>query len=264
MFLQLEVTGLRSGLRDLKVVAMLQEPAILIVEDDNRLCASLHKSLRSANYRPTEVRTLGEAWEALQRESYGLVLLDWVLPDGEGPQLLKRMRKKGLRVPVLLLTARDEVDDRVAGLDAGADDYLTKPFALAELLARIRTLLRRKVEVNRHLLQWGNLCLDVLNRRVSVNDEELILTPREFDLLSYLGRHGGEIVSRETLVREVWQAEGRFTSLDNVIDVHMANLRKKIRSICGSDPITTLRGVGYRMEAADYTSGGSISEKSNP
>lgn len=228
---------------------MSHQPAILLVEDDARLGANLRKSLRTADYRPTLVRTLAEASQRVDQESYALILLDWMLPDGSGPEWLGEWRERGMRAPVLLLTARSEVEDRVTGLDAGADDYLTKPFALPELLARIRTLLRRKEDSTRHLLEWGSLRLDLLNRKVSADGEDLFLTPREFDLLSYLGRHGGEIVSREMLVREVWQAEGRFTSLDNVIDVHIANLRKKIRAACGRDPITTLRGVGYRVEA---------------
>ncbi|MCH8473998.1 MAG: response regulator transcription factor [Opitutales bacterium] len=220
---------------------------ILIVEDDLRLGENLRKSLRREGYDPQLARNLAEGRELWQKQSFVLVVLDWMLPDGEGLTLLRELRANQQRVAVLLLTARDEIEDRVSGLDAGADDYLTKPFALPELLARLRTLLRRKTESQQNVFHWKSLQVDFLNRRAMAGTEEILLTPREFDLLSYLSRHCGEIVSRGMLVRDVWQAEGRFTSLDNVIDVHMTNLRKKLRQHLGEDPITTLRGVGFRL-----------------
>jgi two-component system copper resistance phosphate regulon response regulator CusR len=146
------------------------------------------------------------------------------------------------------LTARDEVEDRVKGLDSGADDYLTKPFAFSELLARIRTLLRRMAVTTEKILEFGSLRIDLITRKASCNLQPIELTPREFDLLAVLANPEGDTVSRETLSHDVWQKAGRFTSLDNVIDVHLTHLRKKLRASMGDDPIKTVRGVGYTFQ----------------
>ncbi|MCC5841280.1 MAG: response regulator transcription factor [Opitutales bacterium] len=228
----------------------MAEARILLVEDDRSLGQRLRKGLGQAGYAVHLAVDGQSALEALRAEAFDIAVLDWMLPDIDGIEVLRTLRAEGRRLPVIFLTARGEVDDRVDGLDAGADDYMTKPFALAELCARVRTLLRRGSATRERILEIGKLRIDLMANRVEVGGTPLDLTPREYSLLAFLALRQGDAVSRTTLTREVWQAENRFTSLDNVIDVHMANLRKKLRAACGHDPITTLRGVGYRMEAA--------------
>ena len=155
------------------------------------------------------------------------------------------IRARGTKTPVLLLTARDTIEDRVLGLDAGADDYLVKPFAFAELLARIRALLRRAGDTDTLRKQVGDVTLDVENRRVSRGAQEISLTPREFELLAYLVRHYGETVTRQMLAKDVWREPHRATPLDNVIDVHVAHLRRKLDEGRRVKLIHTVRGVGF-------------------
>jgi two-component system copper resistance phosphate regulon response regulator CusR len=219
---------------------------LLLVEDDPSLGRRLRLGLRQEGYEVVLARTGGEALEQDRQEAFALVILDGMLPDLDGLEVLRRLREGGRSIPVLMLTARGETEDRVRGLDAGADDYLVKPFALAELLARIRTLLRRTIGAREKRLAAGALTLDLVARRACWAGRPLDLTPKEFELASCLLNLGGEIASRQMLVREVWQAEGRFTSLDNVIDVHVANLRRKLREVAGADVVETVRGVGYR------------------
>jgi two-component system copper resistance phosphate regulon response regulator CusR len=173
-----------------------------------------------------------------------------MLPDVEGPELLAQIRTSHPRIPVLMLTARDAVEDRIRGLDSGADDYLPKPFALGELLARIRRLLHRFDPSSGRLAEVGGLRMDLLKRQAVADGKALDLTPREFDILALLAEMNGEIVSRQTLTRDVWKQENRFTSLDNVIDVHLANLRRKLREALPQDPIETIRGVGFRLRVS--------------
>jgi DNA-binding response OmpR family regulator len=168
-----------------------------------------------------------------------------MLPQRSGLEVLARMRRGGLRIPVLLLTARDSVDDRVRGLDAGADDYLVKPFAFPELLARLRALLRRGRGTEPHSWAIDDLKLDSLSRTAHRGARPLELTPREFELLAYLLRHAGQLVSREMLARELWKEPDRGTSLDNVIDVHVARLRRKVDAEAAAKLIHTVRGVGF-------------------
>jgi two-component system copper resistance phosphate regulon response regulator CusR len=166
--------------------------------------------------------------------------------------VLKTLRASGSKTPVLLLTARDAVEDRVLGLNAGADDYLVKPFAFAELLARVRALLRRVDSANPLRQQIGDLTLDVQTRRVMRGSREIALTPREFDLLAFLAQHHNETVTRQMIAREVWREPNRATPLDNVIDVHLAHLRRKLDEGEEVKLIQTVRGVGFvlRAEAA--------------
>lgn len=231
----------------LKIMA---NASILLVEDDPSLGQRLRKALGKAGHTVRLVTEGRAALALLRAEAFDLVVLDWMLPDIDGLEVLSTLRAEGRRVPVLFLTARAEVEDRVDGLDAGADDYMTKPFALAELSARVRSLLRRGASTHERVLAIGILRIDLTANRVEAGGAPVDLTPREFALLAFLALRRGDVVSRATLTREVWKAENRFTSLDNVIDVHMANLRKKLRAVCGHDPITTLRGVGFRMDAA--------------
>jgi two-component system copper resistance phosphate regulon response regulator CusR len=170
-----------------------------------------------------------------------------MLPGRDGIEILRTLRTRGAKPPVLLLTARDAVEDRVLGLDSGADDYLVKPFAFAELLARMRALLRRagKDEVLRK--QAGDLVLDLQSRRARRAGQEIELTPREFDLLACLMRYEGQVVTRQMLAREVWREINRATPLDNVIDVHLAHLRKKVDEGRPARLIQTVRGVGFML-----------------
>jgi two-component system copper resistance phosphate regulon response regulator CusR len=189
----------------------------------------------------------GEANALLERETFDLVVLDRMLPDRDGLDLLRQTRARGVQTPVLILTARGAVDDRVIGLEAGADDYLAKPFAFVELVARCRALLRRPSLGTGNLLSCGDLLLDTRARVAVRAGQEISLTPREVDVLEYLLRYQGQIVTREMLEREVWKQSHRFTSLDNVIDVQVMRLRKKVDGDGTEKLIHTLRGLGYRL-----------------
>lgn len=188
-----------------------------------------------------------EGVSCVERQGIDLVVLDWMLPGCSGLDVLAKLRQKSKVVPVLMLTARDAVDDRVMGLDRGADDYLTKPFALAELVARCHALLRRATAYPAPVLSCEDLQLDVPARVALRGGREIPLTPRELDVLEYLLRHQGKVVTREMLERDVWKQPNRFTSLDNVIDVQMARLRRKVDESSASKLIHTLRGLGYRL-----------------
>lgn len=218
---------------------------ILLVEDEPKTADSLRSGLEGEGYTVRVARDGNEGRDRLREAGFDLVILDWMLPGRDGISLLEEFRKGGDRTPVLLLTARDAVEDRVLGLDSGADDYLVKPFAFAELLARVRVLLRRSVQEEPLRFQAGTLVLDVRTRQVQRQGEDLSLTPREFGVLHYLMRHEGEIVTRQMLAEDVWRETNRSTPLDNVIDVHLARLRKKVDE--GREPrlIHTVRGVGY-------------------
>jgi DNA-binding response OmpR family regulator len=170
-----------------------------------------------------------------------------MLPGRNGIEILKTLRKQGLRVPVLLLTAKDSVEDRVLGLDAGADDYLVKPFAFPELRARIRALLRRGKAETAVSLKLGTLEMDLTTRLVTRDAKTIELTVREFELLEFLLRNKGRVVSREMLARDVWKESNRATPLDNVIDVHIARLRRKVDDEFEPKLVRTIRGVGFML-----------------
>jgi two-component system, OmpR family, copper resistance phosphate regulon response regulator CusR len=219
---------------------------ILIIEDDPKTADALREGFRVEGYEARVARTGEEGFCLLCGELFDLVILDWMLPGRDGIQILEAMRARGRKTPVLLLTARDTIEDRVLGLNAGADDYLVKPFAFAELLARTRALLRRSGQDDPPLRsQIGDLAMDIQMRRVTRSGQDLPLTPREFDLLAYLMRHQGEVVTRQMLARDVWREPNRATPLDNVIDVHLAHLRKKVDEGRVSRFIQTIRGVGF-------------------
>jgi two-component system copper resistance phosphate regulon response regulator CusR len=225
---------------------------VLLIEDDAKTARAVAIGLRSEGFGPVIANTGEEGFFLLSRESFDLVILDWMLPSRDGIEVLRTLRARGAKTPVLLLTARDAVDDRVLGLNAGADDYLVKPFAFAELLARTRALLRRADFANPLRQQIGDLTLDVQTRRVVRGSREIALTPREFDLLAFLAQHHNETVTRQMIAREVWREPNRATPLDNVIDVHLAHLRRKVDDGEDVKLIQTVRGVGFilRAEAA--------------
>jgi two-component system copper resistance phosphate regulon response regulator CusR len=222
---------------------------ILIVEDDPKTANAIRSGLRGEGYDAVVARTGEEGFFVLNAETFDLVVLDWMLPGRDGIEILKTLRARGTKTPVLLLTARDTIEDRVLGLDSGADDYLVKPFAFAELLARVRALLRRAGDAEPLRKQVGDLVLDLENRCVLRGSREIAVTPREFDLLAYLLRHHGQTVTRQMLAKDVWREPHRVTPLDNVIDVHIAHLRRKIDEGHRSKLLHTVRGVGFVLRA---------------
>ena len=218
---------------------------ILIIEDDAKTANAIRTGLRGEGYDATIAKTGEDGFFQLNAEPFDLVILDWMLPGRDGIEILKTLRARGTKTPVLLLTARDAIEDRVLGLDSGADDYLMKPFAFTELLARVRALLRRAGDTEALRKQIGDLVLDVENRRVMRGAQEIAVTPREFELLAYLLRHHGQTVTRQMLAKDVWREPHRATPLDNVIDVHVAHLRRKIDEGRRVKLIHTVRGVGF-------------------
>ncbi|MBI3268191.1 MAG: response regulator transcription factor [Planctomycetes bacterium] len=221
---------------------------ILIVEDEAKVARALQEGLEGEHYEVAVARTGEEAFFRASSEVFDLILLDVMLPGRSGLEVLATLRKRGSAAPVLILTARDSIEDRVVGLDAGADDYLVKPFAFPELLARIRALVRRGRTDQVLRLKAADLDMDLVTRKVARGGRPLDLTGREFELLEYLLRHHGQVVSREMLARDVWRETARATPLDNVIDVHIARLRKKVDADFATRLIQTVRGVGFLLK----------------
>jgi two-component system copper resistance phosphate regulon response regulator CusR len=224
---------------------------VLIVEDEHKLAQVLASALEAEHYDVVVAPTGEDGFFRANAEIFDLVVLDLMLPGRSGLEILQTLRQRRIETPVLILTARDGVDDRVLGLDLGADDYLVKPFALPELLARIRALLRRGRPSDVFRLKAADLELDVVARRATRGDRMLDLTAREFELLEYLLRHQGHLVSREMLAREVWREPRRATPLDNVIDVQMTRLRKKVDIDGNPRLIHTIRGVGFVLREGE-------------
>jgi two-component system copper resistance phosphate regulon response regulator CusR len=218
---------------------------ILVVEDEAKVARALQEGLEREDYVVTVARTGEEGYYLLDAQAFDLVVLDLMLPGRGGLEILATLRGRDRAIPVLILTARDAVQDRVTGLDAGADDYLVKPFAFPELLARIRALLRRGRPEPVTRLSLADLEMDIAARRVTRAGRDIDLTSREFELLEYLLRNRGRVVSREMLVRDVWKETRRATPLDNVIAVHIARLRRKIDEPFEVKLIHTVRGVGF-------------------
>ena len=222
---------------------------ILVVEDERKVAQALREGLEAESYSVAVAHTGEDAFFLANSEHFDLVVLDVMLPCRNGIEVLSAMRKRGLRLPVLILTAKDAVEDRVSGLDAGADDYLVKPFAFPELSARVRALLRRGKTEAPLALQLEDLHMDLVTRAVRRGTHVLDLTTREYELLEYLLRHQGQVVSREMLAREVWKEAVRHSPLDNVIDVHMVRIRRKVDEGFAAKLVHTVRGVGFVLKA---------------
>ena len=221
---------------------------ILVVEDEKKVANALREGLEAEQHQVTVAHTGEDAFFLFSAQPFDLLVLDVMLPGRDGFEILGAIRKGGSQVPVLLLTARDSVEDRVLGLDTGADDYLVKPFAFPELLARVRALLRRgRIEATVPM-KVADLEMDVAKRTAIRSHQTLDLTTREFELLEYLMRNQGRVVSREMIAREVWKEGPRHTPLDNVIDVHIARLRRKLDDPFQTKLLHTVRGVGFVLK----------------
>jgi two-component system, OmpR family, copper resistance phosphate regulon response regulator CusR len=220
-------------------------PRILVVEDERKVLRSLRRGLEAEGYEVVTAADGEDGYRLATAEPFDCVVLDLLLPGRDGLQVLTDLRRGGHTLPVLILTARDAVEDRVIGLDAGGDDYLVKPFAFAELLARLRVLLRRDRGERETLLRAGDLEVDLLQRRATRAGQEVPLTQREFEVLAYLLRHKNQVVTRDMLGRDVWKEPEH--ALTNVIDVYITLLRRKVERPGQRPLIHTLRGVGYSL-----------------
>jgi DNA-binding response OmpR family regulator len=218
---------------------------ILLVEDDRKAARLLTKGLHEEGF-VVDFAGTGEAGEEMATvNDYDVIVLDWLLPGKDGLAVCGALRAAGNSTPILMLTARDTVADRVSGLTSGADDYLTKPFAFAELLARVRALLRRAGVARPVVLKVADVALDTIRRRVSRDGTSIALTPKEYAILEVLMRNAGEVVSRTRLTEAVWEQSADV--VDNLVDVHLKNLRRKLELAGGPPLIHTVRGVGYRL-----------------
>lgn len=220
---------------------------MLVVEDHVRVARGVQRALAAEGF---DVTVTGSGTDGLARAcsaAYDVVVLDVMLPGPTGFEILEAVRQRGIQTLVLVLTARDALDDRLTGFAAGADDYLVKPFAIPELVARIRALLTRTRTVARTSLVVADLELDLISRRCSRGGVAIDLAPREFELLAYLMSHAGQIVTREMLGQHVWNALARGTPLHNVVDVHIGRLRRKIDGDGRSRLVETIRGFGFRI-----------------
>jgi len=219
---------------------------ILIVEDERRLGQFIKKGLTEQSYTTTWVPNCAEARNALCETGYDVIILDLGLPDGDGLDLLREWRKSGFNEPVLILSARDAVEDRITGLDVGADDYLAKPFSLEELLARVRSLLRRQAAVKETVLEHAGIRMDLLGRTVTQAGVPIELTSREFALLEVFLQNPGRILTRTLISEKIW--ESHYDVDTNLLDVYMSKLRGKLEgSAASKSPFRTVRGVGYQL-----------------
>jgi len=223
---------------------------LLVAEDDPRSLEFLTKGLNENGFT-VDAATDGEtAWQRIREIAYDLIILDVMMPAMDGWDVITHLRAAGIATPVLFLTARDTVADRVKGLDLGADDYLVKPFAWPEFLARVRTLLRRKVGPGPEVLRVADLELDLARMKARRSGQPIDLTAKEFQMLTLLVRHQGEVVSRDMLAKQVWEVN--FFVDSNAIDVALGRLRKKVDESFSHKLIRTIRGAGYSLEVSDH------------
>lgn len=220
---------------------------VLVVEDEPKLAGLVAEGLRRAEYTVDVALDGDEALDFARVTAYDAIVLDVMLPGVDGREVCRRLRQAGARTPIIMLTARDAIPDRIAGLDSGADDYLVKPFALGELLARLRALLRREATRKEPVLRAGDLSLDPATRTVRWRERPLELTPREYRLLELLIRRPGWVASREVIIESVWGFD--FTDSSNLVEVYIRRLRRKLAEEGAPPLIQTARGVGYRLQA---------------
>ena len=218
---------------------------ILVIEDDRKAAALLARGLREEGFAVDVAHSARDGDAHAFVATYDVIVLDWLLPDRDGVSLCRALRARRVHTPILLLTAVDGLNDRVAGLDAGADDYVTKPFAFEELLARIRALLRRSDMMRPVVLTYADVAMDPISRRVTRAGQNVDLTPKEYAILEMLLRHAGEVVNRARLAERIWEADA--IALDNLIDVHISNLRRKVDAGQDRPLIHTIRGRGFRL-----------------
>jgi heavy metal response regulator len=220
---------------------------ILVIDDDLRLCDTLKRGLEENSYAVDCVHDGEEGLFHATVTSYDLIILDVMMPKKDGWTVCKDLRTKKITVPILMLTAKDEVEDRVRGLDTGADDYLVKPFSFAELLARVRALLRRESAGKTSTISVGELQLDTVTREVRWQGRQVTLTNKEYAILEYLMRSPGAVISRSMIEEHAWNYD--FDSMSNLVDVYIKRLRNKIDPEYGKQIITTIRGAGYKLQA---------------
>ncbi len=219
---------------------------ILIVEDERKLAGILMRSLKGEGYAVDSAETVAEAVELSQAVHYDLIVLDLLLPDSSGTSFLRNLRQQQQDVPVLVLTARTDIEAKVENFEAGADDYLTKPFAFAELLMRVRALLRRGPVVQKNVLKMADLELDRLTRQVRRGGQRIELSPKEYSLLEYLLLNPGRVLSRSMIIDRVW--DHSFEGFTNIVDVYVRQLRKKVDETYEPKLIRTVRGLGYSID----------------
>jgi two-component system, OmpR family, copper resistance phosphate regulon response regulator CusR len=218
---------------------------ILLVEDEPRVSHFVSKGLRESSYAVDLVEDGETALYRVEINIYDLIILDVMLPGKDGFEVCREARKGGVKTPVLMLTARDSIEDRVNGLDCGADDYLVKPFDFRELLARVRALLRREKELRPSILQVADLILNTVSQTVTRAERRIVLTAKEYALLEYFALHSGRLLRREEIAEHVW--DDRSASMSNIIDVYVRRLRKKIDDTAKHPLLHTRRGVGYLL-----------------
>jgi DNA-binding response OmpR family regulator len=219
---------------------------ILVIEDNHRLSNSLRMNLAHEGYSVDTAYDGQEGQDLAELTPYDLIILDILLPEKDGLEVCRELRRRHVHTPILLLTALDSVDDRVRGLDCGADDYLVKPFAMRELLARLRALLRRNHPYTNGRLEVGDLVVDPVTHNVTRDGRAIELTPREFSLLEYFMYHPNQVVTREMIEQHIWNYD--FECESNVIDVYVRRLRRKIDASFEVKLLTTVRGIGYRLQ----------------
>jgi heavy metal response regulator len=222
---------------------------ILLVEDEPQIADFIARGLSESGYSVDTARDGEEAVQWPSVAEFDVIILDVMLPLMDGLEVCRTLRSQGIRTPILMLTARDAVEDRVLGLDSGADDYLVKPFAFAELLARVRALIRREPVLLSNTLQVGDLVMDTVTRQVTRSGANIELTAKEYSLLEYLMRHPNQVLSRTVIAEHIWNYD--FANATNVIDVHVKNLRKKLDEGHETKLIHTVRGAGYRISARE-------------